>query len=203
MINLGTKPSKGKMIYHLTELTNLEGIFECNGLYPRNLLIKNNISFMDVADQEIIQFRKENSINDYVPFHFYVKNPFDGSVLKENPNMSFAIISMLRTRAREMEFNILPQHPKHMSNLQIYDYDIGIEMIDWDVMDDFENRDYRDREIKNICMAECIYNGIINLDDIQAIYVKNTNDENHVLKLKKTYNITSKFFINVNPKFFI
>lgn len=60
-------PKEGKFIYHLTSIRNIESIFE-NGLWPRDRL--NVDSIADVADPEIIKYRVEHGITNYVPFHF-------------------------------------------------------------------------------------------------------------------------------------
>lgn len=60
----GGKIKNGKLIYHLTDFTNLESILE-KGLMPRSKL---NGNFVDIADSEIISKRKW--LDEYVLFHF-------------------------------------------------------------------------------------------------------------------------------------
>lgn len=69
-----TAPINGKLLYHLTHIDNIKSILE-KGLLPRNKLKSND--FKDTADQDIISGRHEYNVDlsDYVPFHFYVKNP--------------------------------------------------------------------------------------------------------------------------------
>ena len=43
----------GKLLYHLTELKNLESIVRL-GLVPRKVLLENEVKFEDVANPEII-----------------------------------------------------------------------------------------------------------------------------------------------------
>ena len=43
----------GKLLYHLTRLSNLGSILK-NGLVSRKLVEDNDVHFFDVADQEII-----------------------------------------------------------------------------------------------------------------------------------------------------
>lgn len=52
---MGLKDAKeGKLLYHLTELKNLESIIDF-GLVPRKILRENTVTFGDVADPEIIR----------------------------------------------------------------------------------------------------------------------------------------------------
>ena len=47
---MGLKDAKeGKLLYHLTELKNLESIIDF-GLVPRKILRENTVTFGDVAD---------------------------------------------------------------------------------------------------------------------------------------------------------
>lgn len=65
---MGLKDAKeGKLLYHLTELKNLESIIDF-GLVPRKILRENTVTFGDVADPEIIHKRKVWDWTD--TFHF-------------------------------------------------------------------------------------------------------------------------------------
>lgn len=54
-------------IYHLTAFENMRSIL-LYGLLPRKQLPEN--AFTDVADPQIMAYRKENYLDEYVPFHF-------------------------------------------------------------------------------------------------------------------------------------
>ena len=64
-----------KLLYHLTSVENLDGIFQ-EGLKPRAELA----DFTDVADAEILKKRKTLELDNYVPFHWFAANPFEGGV---------------------------------------------------------------------------------------------------------------------------
>ncbi len=53
-----------KLLYHLTSVENLDGIFK-DGLKPRASLS----GFTDVADAEILKKRQLQQLDNYVPFH--------------------------------------------------------------------------------------------------------------------------------------
>ena len=154
----------GKLIYHLTSLSNLDSILD-DGLLPRNQLW----DFTDVADSEIIECRREYSLDSYVPFHFFPMNPFDVRVQKANKGETFIIIALKRSYARSEGFKILTQHPLSLEEIKLYDYDEGVEQIDWDLMNE---RDYSNHFCKQVCMAECLIDRSIDPSEFSIIYVK-------------------------------
>jgi len=79
-----------QLLYHLTSIKNIASILE-HGLKPRNAMSE----FVDVADSEILKSRKLYSLETYVPFHFFARNPFDGRVQKDRPNEKFVALLTL------------------------------------------------------------------------------------------------------------
>lgn len=138
-----------KLLYHLTALDNLESIIEM-GLLPRSQL---ESKYLDVADLEIIDSRRTLGLDDYVPFHFFARNPFDGRVQVDHPDTIFVLIAVRRVRAKRLGWKIIPCHPLANEEKEILEYDEGIEAIDWNKMN---ARDYHDEESKSVCMAECL-----------------------------------------------
>jgi hypothetical protein len=142
-----------KLLYHLTSVENLDGIFK-DGLKPRAGLS----GFKDVADAEILKKRQALQLDNYVPFHWFAKNPFDGSVQRNRPEAQFVLISVYRSTARQYGWKIIPRHPLAGDSIQLLDYEQGFEAIGWDVM---SSRDYLDPHCKSICMAECLAPGVV------------------------------------------
>lgn len=179
-----------QLIYHLTAMDNLEDIIQ-RGLLCRNLVG----NFTDVANPEIIQFRGATGLNDYVPFHFFAKNPFDGDVLKdvENIDRDFIYLAINRTFAQQNDFKIIPMHPKHMDVLELYSYDEGMNIIDWEIMN---KRDYRDYECKQICMAECVAYQKVDMKDISLIFVPDESLKSKVHNLLLRYGISKTIYVN-------
>lgn len=185
----------GKLLYHLTSVSNLESIISLG------LLSRNNVKYFDdVADQEIIDFRRENNLNDLVPFHFFAKNPFDGRVMKDNPHKEFIYICIHRDFAKANNFKIIPKHPKSMETLKLYDYREGIEIIDWNTMDirDYVGNNY----CKQVCMAECLSEKTINPVNFFSFFVKTELTEKHLLSLHKRILKWEPFRVNVRPNMF-
>ncbi|WP_428504804.1 DarT ssDNA thymidine ADP-ribosyltransferase family protein [Roseateles sp.] len=164
-----------KLLYHLTSLNNIRSILE-NGLLPRSSL--NN--FVDVADPEIIEDRKRLRLERHVPFHFFAKNPFDGRVQRDDPRRRFVLIAVQREVARAKGWKIIPKHPLAGGQIELHDYDAGMETIDWDVMN---RRDYSDQHCKCVCMAECLAPGPVPPDLFHSIYVKDDEAQAQVLAM--------------------
>lgn len=193
-------PRDGKLIYHLTSIRNIESIFD-NGLRPRALL--NEKSIIDVADPEIIKYRIEYGITNYIPFHFFANTPFAGAVVKKYSSETFVYIAIKRSYAANNGFKIIPKHPmsydmKYAPN--IYDYAEGIKRIDWDAMN---RRDYRDEYCKNVCMAECVFDGVIDIQNLNLyryvkLYVHNEADEQYIRELcQSKYGICPDVSVNM------
>lgn len=189
---------EGKLIYHLTDIKNVQSIIE-NDLLPRKTMFEKGFCFQDVADQEILHFREEYDLNKYVPFHFFGRNPFDGKVQLCHPKSEFVYFCIRRNYARTKGFQIIPKHPLNMNPFIMYNYDDGMEKVEWDKM---EVRDYSDYECKEICMAECVYDGSIAIHEFSNIYVKTEADKIYVERLLKKYGINN-LYVNVNPNLFI
>ncbi|WP_318785907.1 DarT ssDNA thymidine ADP-ribosyltransferase family protein [Methanimicrococcus hacksteinii] len=185
-----------KLLYHLTDADNFESIVS-NGLQSRKSC--RNISFKDVADQEIISFREEAGLDEYVPFHFFAQNPFDGRVQKKYPDSEFIYISIRRDLAQHYNFQIIPQHPLSMDPFKMYDYNEGMDIIDWNAMN---SRDYHDPYIKNVCMAECVGKYIIPAKTFHCVWVRTNKSKSYVTDVLIKHNIDN-VYVNHNPSMFV
>lgn len=181
-----------KLLYHLTSLENLDGIFQ-EGLKPRADLTV----FADVADSEILKKRQALELDRYVPFHWFAANPFDGSVQINRPNSKFVLISVYRSFAKQNGWKVIPRHPLANNEIQLLDYDEGFETIRWEAM---STRDYQDPDCKSICMAECLAPGIVAPKDFSMLFVPNSEVES--LCTGKMNEAGVKVRITVNPGMF-
>ncbi|GMT48871.1 MAG: hypothetical protein IEMM0008_0410 [bacterium] len=182
-----------KLLYHLTSLENIDLILK-DGLCSRN----SSKQFVDVGEPDIIKFREEKGLNDYIPFHFFCGNPFDGAVLKSktHSDKDFIYICIYRDNAKKENFKIIPMHPNSMKPLQLYDYSEGFDLIEWDKM---ELRDYSDQKCKHICMAECLSQKTIPSNQFFCIYVQNKKVQSDVSsKYREIHEQNPSFHINVN-----
>lgn len=193
---MAMNPKDGKLLYHLTAISNLESILE-NGLLPR----EDCEDFKDIADHDIIECREKNSLLKYSPFHFFGGTPFAGAVQIANKNEGFIYIAIERSLAEYNKFKVIPAHPLSIVKLELFEYEEGMDEIDWDLM---AKRDYSDNDCKNVCMAECLTELIIPAKLFHTIFTKNEKEKKTVLEIcRKKYNGSKiPFQIVVNRYFF-
>ncbi|MFJ2529891.1 DarT ssDNA thymidine ADP-ribosyltransferase family protein [Pseudomonas helmanticensis] len=181
-----------KLLYHLTSVENLDGIFK-EGLKPRASLS----GFTDVADAEILKKRQLQQLDNYVPFHWFAGNPFEGAVQRREPKAQFVLISVYRSTAKQNGWKIVPRHPLAGDSIQLLDYEQGFEAIEWDVM---SSREYQDPHCKSICMAECLAPGIVKTTEFFKIFTP--NEEVDALCLAKMQAAGVKVLTGVNQRMF-
>ncbi len=181
------------LIYHLTNLENMRSILEV-GLLPRSHLK----DFEDVADQEIIERRREHGLEKYVPFHWFARNPFDGRVQADRPDDEFALIAVHRNVAQRENWKVITRHPLANMAPQLLDYQPGVEAIDWETMN---IRDYHDPECKSICMAECLSPEPVTVDKFFKIFVPSDVVANKVIGIVDDLGL--ELGVVVNPRMFV
>ncbi len=179
-----------KLLYHLTSLKNIGSILE-HGLMPRAKLQ----GFVDVADQGIISNRKRLGLENFVPFHFFSRNPFDGRVQADHPSESFLLIAVNRSIAEARNWNIIPRHPLANAAIELMSYAEGFATIDWIVMN---SRDYHDANCKSVCMAECLAPGTVMPNDFFKIFVGNECNFYVVKEKLAHHNVGCRVGVNSN-----
>lgn len=197
---MATAPSQGKLLYHITHINNIPSILEY-GLMPRKELERQGIiKFYDIADPEILSKREtyKRALSDYVLFHFYSRNPFDGRVCKTYGVENMAIIAISRELHKTSKFYIIPSHPLDKDEPDIYPYDEGFKLIRWDILDRESGRDYRDPEIKKACMAECIVPHSIQYKEFFCIFVASEEARRRINQAPNSNRVR----ITVNPRMF-
>ena len=189
----------GKLLYHLTELKNLESIIRF-GLIPRKVLLENTVTFEDIANPEIIVKRERLGLDEYIPFHFHPYTAFDLAVKKQHANDEMMYICISRKLARKNNFKVLPKHPLSLEDCQLYDYEEGFKRIDWDTM---AKVGLTDPDSKQTKMAECLSAKVIPVDCFQCFYVPSEQSKEFAENTLRAYGI--KFpppFVNVMPQWF-
>lgn len=195
-----TPPKDGKLLWHLTPLTNLESIFQ-NGLLSRKKLAEMKEDFIDIADHEILDCRSKFGLEHYIPFHFMQKTPFAGIVMKKNSDEEFVYLTLHRATARSNNFKIITKHPLNEGAEFYNNYDEGMVAINWELMED-ANRNYAIHEVKETCMAECVCHfEEIHISNFHCIYTKNKAVEEVVKSLASQYGV--EIHISVNEKLFV
>lgn len=179
-----------KLVYHLTALENVRRVL-AEGLKPRSQLA----NFQDVADQAIIQKRQVLALENYVPFHWFAKNPFDGNVQTAHKGKPFVLITVHRDFAAKHNWQVIPRHPLANGAIELLDYATGFATIDWDTMN---KRDYHDPICKSACMAECLSPGPVPVVHFYQIYVPGIEIERQVLAAATELGITVEVVVNEN-----
>lgn len=183
----------GKLLYHITSVENAQSIID-SGLLPRRTIN----GFDDIADHSILNGRSVHHLDDMVPFHFFAKNPFDGRVIRSNPEKEFMLITVRRQYARDNGWSVIPRHPLS-GTPQIMEYDQGMDAIDWALMNE---RDYSNIECKLTCMAECLSPNPVPPEDFCSIIVRDENVRRYVLELLATSDLSDAMHVNVTPSMF-
>ena len=182
-----------KQLYHLTDIENLDSILK-KGILPRSSLNE----FVDVADPAIVASRSGLQLENYVPFHFFAKNPFDGRVQLSHPQKEFVLLAVTRKLAQNEGWKVIPKHPLASGVPQLLDYEDGIEQIDWDLMN---RRDYQDEQSRLTCMAECLSPSEVRPGAICNIIVKDEKTAKYVSQLVATNGLDC--YVNVNANMFV
>lgn len=189
----------GKLLYHLTELKNLESIIRF-GLIPRKVLLENTVTFEDIANPEIIVKRERLGLDEYIPFHFHPYTAFDLAVKKQHANNEMMYICIRRELARRNNFKVLPKHPLSLEDCQLYDYEEGFKRIDWDTM---AKVGLTDPDSKQTKMAECLSAKVIPVDCFQCFYVPSEQSKEFAENTLRAYGIEfPPPFVNVMPQWF-
>lgn len=188
----------GKWLYHLTKMRNLESICR-HGLRSRDDLIRMGLAFADVADPDIMSERCELGLDRFVPFHFHPYSSFDVAVKNSNRDDVFIYICINRQLARTRGYKVLLKHPLSLNKVRLYEFDAGMEAIDWDVM---QQKGRNDEYAKCVKMAECLSDARIMPQDFACIGVRDETHRQKVIRLLQQYGIINPPpFVSVYPWF--
>ena len=156
------------------------------------------MNFSDVADGKIIASPRKLQLENHVPFHFYSGSPFDGRVQLDNRQKEFVLITVRRDFAQANGWKIIPCHPLAGTDVQLLDYSIGFNAIDWALM---SSRNYQDARGRSVCMAECLSPQSVPSTRFFSIYVADHRSEALVNQLKIANGST--LHVNVNAQMFM
>ncbi len=186
-----------QLVYHLTALDNLPSIL-AGGLLSRSALAAGG--FVDVADHEIIDGRRSKKLEEFVPFHFFSKTPFDYAVYHKAPDKPFVLIGVRRTYAKSKGWKIVPSHPLSGGAPKVMEYDEGFAAINWDLMESESYKYAEHSEYRQTCMAECLSPDPVTADAFLALYVRTGDDKKQVEKILRSAGLN--IHVNVMPTMF-
>ena len=188
----------GKLLYHLTDIHNLDSIFE-NGLLPRKYVLNKGIGFIDIADHNIIDKRTRLGLDKYTPFHFHPYSAFDVAVKSNGNAQHMVYLCIDRLTAKENAFLILPRHPLSGNEYKLYNYEEGFNKIDWNVMMELGREDSYAKEVK---MAECLTDKKIPINCFACLYVASEDVKKEVEKMLRSHKISNPPYVNVQSVWF-
>lgn len=149
-------PRDGKLLYHMIHINNMPSIL-ASGLRSRRELLQRQGGFQDIADPDIISGREnyQVALSQYVPFHFFAKNPFDCAVAARFGAENMVLISIRRDYAEQNGAFIIPSHPLNTNTPELLPYAEGFERVNWDLMAPGRRNYQQDPVTKQASMAEC------------------------------------------------
>lgn len=177
-----------KLLYHLSSIKNIDSILR-KGLMQRAQLSE----FEDVADSEILRKRKVLGLENYVPFHWFSRNPFDGGVQAARTDEFFILVTVRRALAKAQNWRVIPRHPLANDDIKVMDYQKGFDAIDWAIMN---QRTYHDTHCKSVCMAECLSPHPVPVSSFFRIYVSNEEVERFVSEKIRSLNLVLEVDVN-------
>ena len=95
-------------------------------------------------------------------------------------------ICIERDLARENNFKILPKHPLSLADYELYDYDEGFDLIDWETL---TKTGLKDGDAKQIKMAECLSDRVIPVEYFKCFYVSSEEVKMQVESMLRTYGV--------------
>ncbi len=183
-----------KLLYHLTQVDNFQSIVH-NGMLPRKTIIENHVHFSNVANMDIINKRTELGLDAFTPFHFHPYSAFDVAVKNTYDAQRMMYMCIKRSLARDKAFKILPKHPLSLEECVLYDYDEGVDLIDWDTMTTKNlNSDYA----KEVKMAECLTDLVIPINWFSQLYVPSEEVKDELKEIMELEDILENDQPNIN-----
>lgn len=187
-----------KYIYHMTSIGNLNSIISAGGFLPKNVLAERNITYKNIAFNDI-QNRRDNinvndggvifNVHDCVPFYFSDRTP-----------MALSVTSRKVIDQREIVYFLLPMQVLRQENVVFSEKALnsnsigtvyrGIEFlfnINWNLVNSsaygFSN------EEKPYKMAEVLYHGNVTLNQFAKCVVFDNEAKAKVQKIFSDNNI--------------
>ena len=155
-------------------------------------------AFVDVANDEILEGREALGLENYVPFHWFTKNPFDYGAVRGNKDKEFVLITIKRAYAKRNNWQVICRHPLAREGVELLDYADGMESIDWDLMN---KRDYDDDDCRSVCMAECLSPNSVPARNFFRIYV--SSEENKAFMQQSLKKAGLKMDVDLNDNMLV
>ncbi|WP_106496404.1 type II toxin-antitoxin system toxin DNA ADP-ribosyl transferase DarT [Lentibacillus sp. Marseille-P4043] len=192
-----------KLLYHITDLNNLESILQHGGLLAHNTIEEKSVEYENIAHNSIqnkrtmktVPLPPNGNLHDYVPFYFAPKSPMlyairKGQVEGYEHGQGHIIYLVSRTdiiHYAGLEYVFTDGHAI-MGFTDFYKDLKHIDKIDWEVMQSkywFDREDDPDRKRRR--QAEFLVHKFIPFDFILGFAVKNESIKLQVENLIHKY----------------
>ena len=186
-------------IHHLTHIENLESILK-NGLMSRNKLKKDNISFDDTANKNIIE--KRNELNNYIPFHINKLQkeqgiPYNYQVCNHHKPENMIFLNYNTDNLSNYNIKCFLYHPtsKYTKEFSLNDFENKLIFEEKKLIKDGK-LDYKDNKIQQFLMSEVLINSTIYLDKNWIIISYSEIQKQKIMKILKKFNINIPVYID-------
>ncbi|SBV95876.1 conserved hypothetical protein [uncultured Dysgonomonas sp.] len=174
-------------LFHMTHKDNLQNILQ-NGLKSHNYARKNNLTRVDIADNQVNDRRSrfepiyDRSIHDYVPLYFNPKNP----MLFRRSNIQNDIIILAIDRNLLLQENVVFTNGNAASKATSFYKKIeDLDKLNWNCINAEYWNDIEDG--KRIRCSETLVYPNIPVTAIQKIYCNNELTKQYIISLLNNF----------------
>lgn len=194
---------KGRYIYHMTHLNNLESILQ-NGIFSTNIKKSKEITHQNIANQGIQKRRSKmdvicgpkGMVHDYVPFYFCSQVPMLLGLLNtKNVDQQFIVYLAINIDIIERDNVVFTSASANTAVLpNFYHSPEDLNNLRWDLIDS-PRWGYKDEE-RHLKMAEVLVHKEVEPSDIDFIVVWNEKIKENVEKILKNTKLKTKIKFN-------
>lgn len=194
-----------KLLYHITDINNLESILQHGGLLAVNVVNQKGVEYENIAHNniqdrrsiKIVPLPPHGNLHDYVPFYFASKSPmlyaiYKGQVEGYDKGQDQIIYLITRTdiiHNAVLDYVFTDGHAvmgftDYFKNLE------DLDKIDWEVMDTrfwFDTEEDPDRKRRR--QAEFLVHNVVPINALLGFAVKNEDMKQKVEEVINKYNI--------------
>lgn len=193
-----------KLLYHITDFSNMESILQQGGLLANNLVREKGIEYKNVAHTNIqdrrlnktVPLSPNGNLHDYVPFYFAPRSPMLYAILKgrvkgyeEGQGKIIYLVSRIDLiRDAELEFVYTDGHAI-MDYSDFYKDFKDLDKIDWKLMEEtYWQETPEDPNRKTRRQAEFLVHKNVQLEQILGFAVKSEKMKQRVEEIIHNYN---------------
>lgn len=203
-----------RLLYHMTHYHNLRSILENGGLSAYSHILKRNVSYTNMAHQNIqdrrarriIEVPPGGNLHDYVPFYFATRSPMlsaliHGRVQGFDGNEEDIIYLATRTdiiKESNLPFVFSDGHGI-IDITEFYNNLADLDKVDWDIMKERYWKDtLEDPDRERRRQAEFLVFQFVDINYFLGIGVKNEKMKQVVMDILNEYGIDFPVLVRKN-----